>query len=358
MTEERKHLTICFFGIYNPSYSRNEILLSGLASAGVEVIQCRADWRDRWRYVKLWKSLRALRNQYDCVYAAYPSPVPTIIARLMSRRPIISDAFYSMYDSVVNDRREISWWHPRALKLLVIDWLSILLAHVVITDTEEHKKYWSSWWGLGGKKIHTVYLGFNDQVFYPTPSVRKDYFLVHFHGTYIPVQGVEKIIEAAHLCSDNPKIRFRLIGSGADSIKVQKLAEHYKLKNIEFVGRVSLAQLNLYMAEADIVLGIFGDTDKARRVIPNKVYEGMAAGKAVMTMDTLAIREIFSDDEILIVKNDPLSIADGIMRLSQDENMRKRLAENAYRAVSRYKPINVAKSLISIILTHLKQSEV
>ena len=88
-------MKICYFGIYNPNYSRNDILLSGLNQIGVEVIQCNADWRDPKRYFKLWKNLRALRNEYDCVYAAYPSPIATILARLISSKPVICDAFYS-----------------------------------------------------------------------------------------------------------------------------------------------------------------------------------------------------------------------------------------------------------------------
>ena len=91
-------------------------------------MECRADWRDRWRYVKLWRSLRALRNQYDCVYAAYPSPVPTIMARLISRKPVISDVFASMFDAVVVDRRENSFWHLEPSNCFLLDWLGVMLA--------------------------------------------------------------------------------------------------------------------------------------------------------------------------------------------------------------------------------------
>ena len=98
------------------------------------------------------------------------------MARLISRKPVISDAFYSMFDAVVVDRREISVWHPRAIKLLLLDWLGVMLAHVVIVDTEEHKKYWSSWFGVNKNKIHALYLGFNDEIFHPMPAVKKDYF--------------------------------------------------------------------------------------------------------------------------------------------------------------------------------------
>ena len=37
------------------------------------------------------------------------------------------------------------------------------------------------------------------------------------------------------------------------------------------------------LASADAILGIFGTSDKALRVIPNKVYQGLAVGRAVLT---------------------------------------------------------------------------
>lgn len=346
-------MKICFFGVYNPSYSRNEILLSGLREIGVEIIECRADWRDRSRYLKLWKSLRALKNNYDFVYAAYPSPVATIFAKFVTRKPVVSDAFYSMFDSVVNDRREIKWWHPKAIKLLITDWVSVLLADIVITDTEEHKKYWSLWWGVNDKKIHTVYLGVNDKLFYPiseTTGAKKDHFVAFFYGTYIPLQGVEKIIEAARICVPEKNISFRFVGSGAGLGDAQKLAEKYNLQNLEFISkRVPPAELNKYMCEADVMLGIFGDTLKAKRVIPNKVYDGLATKRAVITMDTPAIREIFSEKELLLVKNDPSDIAGAIKFLMKDEKARANFASHGYDAVCKYKPALVATQLESVL---------
>ena len=40
------------------------------------------------------------------------------------------------------------------------------------------------------------------------------------------------------------------------------------------------------VASHDVCLGIFGDTDKALSVVPTKVYQGAAAGCAVVTSDT------------------------------------------------------------------------
>jgi glycosyltransferase involved in cell wall biosynthesis len=343
-------MKICFFGIYDPTYSRNDVLITGLRELGVEVIECREDWRDPKRYLKLWRRLRALKNGFDCVYAAYPSPVPTLLARLITRKPVVADAFYSMYDSVVNDRKKFRRLSLRSLKLLILDWLGIVFAHLIITDTKCHASYWSDWWFVRKSKIRTVYLGVNDKIFHPMPHIANNRILVHFHGTFIPLQGTTKIVEAAKLCASHQNISFRMIGAGRDLGKAKKLATDIGVKNIEFIDRnVPVSDLVRYLGEADIVLGIFGDTAKAQRVIPNKVYEGLAAERAIITMDTPAIRESFSDRDMMLVSGDPRSIADAIITLSTDPVRRKELAKRGHEAVSAYRPVPIARSLLKTI---------
>ena len=345
-------MRICWFGIYDGKYSRNAILLKGLAKNGVTVIECNAAWNDKMRYIKLFKNLLSLRGAFDCVYAAYPATVPVILAKIISRKRVVMDAFYSMFDSVVNDRKEITRFHPRAVKLLIIDWVSIMLADQVITDTEEHKKYWSTWWLVNPDKIKTIYLGSDTDTFFPQKHKKPfgETFLVHFHGKFIPLQGVPKIIETARILKDDATIRFRLVGSGRESDAVNHLIQKYALGNIECIDRVSTQALNDFMSEADLVLGIFGDTAKAQRVIPNKVYEGLAAGRAVVTADTPAMREIIKNDEVLIIENSPEALAGAILRLKADSVLRNKYAQSGHELfLKKFTPQLVAISLLDFL---------
>ena len=55
---------------------------------------------------------------------------------------------------------------------------------------------------------------------------------------------------------------------------------------VEWLDWVPAAELPALVAAHDVCLGIFGTGPKARRVVPNKVYQGAAAGCAVVTSDT------------------------------------------------------------------------
>ncbi len=136
--------------------------------------------------------------------------------------------------------------------------------------------------------------------------------LVLFWGTFIPLQGVSYIRAAAELLKNEKNIDIRLIG------------ETYRLPHEQLVPLIRTA---------DICLGIFGDTDKTTRVIPNKVYEAIAMRKAVISADTPAIRELFTDREniLLCERANAEMLAEKILELCHDPALRDRIAEGGYR---------------------------
>jgi glycosyltransferase involved in cell wall biosynthesis len=68
-----------------------------------------------------------------------------------------------------------------------------------------------------------------------------------------------------------------------------------ELQNVEFIEFLEQKELTQYIHHADICLGIFGETEKAKRVIPNKVYEAMAMKKPVITGNSPAAREFLKN---------------------------------------------------------------
>jgi glycosyltransferase involved in cell wall biosynthesis len=137
-------------------------------------------------------------------------------------------------------------------------------------------------------------------------------------------------VRAARLLRDDG-IRFEIIGLGQTLGAARALAGELGATNIEWVGRVPYADLPRCIGRADIVLGIFGDSTKAGRVVPNKVYQAMAMGAAIVTRDSPAQRAMLADgvSALLVPPADPSALADAIRRL-RDPVLRRRLGRAAH----------------------------
>ncbi len=86
---------------------------------------------------------------------------------------------------------------------------------------------------------------------------------------------------------------------------------------------------------ADVCLGIFGDTEKAFRIVPNKVFQCLSLEKPVITGRTPAITEYFVDKEdiFLCEAANAESLAEAIMLLKNNERLREKIARNGYRSI-------------------------
>ncbi|MBX4197911.1 glycosyltransferase [Candidatus Parcubacteria bacterium] len=347
--------TICFFGIYDKDYSRNRVLARGFGENGIEVIHCSVNPREVRGIRKYWKLFREARNikrrSCDAILVAYPGHTVVWLARIIfPRQLIIFDAFLSLYDSNVFDRQVYKPWSLRARRDYFLDWYSVRLAHHVLLDTHEHIAYFIAHYGGNSGKYIRVPIGADETVFYPrqrrSPQVG---LTVHFHGNFIPLQGVKYIIEAAQFLEDEHVI-FSLIGSGQDFKEIQKIIHEKQLERTVILhGKKSLEEIPQFISNADICLGIFGNTEKTQRVIPNKVYEYMAMEKPIITADTASIRELLTDGKnvVLCKAADPEDLARKIILLKGNTLLAHTIATASHHLFKTYlTSAEITKSLL------------
>jgi len=339
-------MTICYFGIYKDSYSRNRILIKGFRENGIRVIECRTDFKGAKKYTDLIKKYWQIRKSYDVMLVGYLGWSSVVLAKFLTRKPIIFDAFLSIYDSTVFDKKKTAENTLRAKYYWFMDWVACTLADKVLLDTDEHIKYFIEEFGIKKEKFARVLLGAETNIFKPLKQKNND-FTVHYHGNTFNLQGVKYILKAARLV---PDIKFSIIGT-----RVRKKHEKENYENVYFVDNVSYEELPKYIAAADICLGIFGDTNKTQRVIPNKVYECAACRKPIITADTPAIRELFNSNDLLMIPTaNPEEIAKAIIKLRNDAGLRNKLAENCYNKVIKYcRPERLAEVVINDIIKKL-----
>ena len=119
-----------------------------------------------------------------------------------------------------------------------------------------------------------------------------------------------------------------MIGKGIEFDRAREMARAARLERVEFPGAISYADAPRALAAAHVVLGAFGAGDKAGRVIPHKVYQGLAAGRAVLTGDGPGVREVFEPGVHLatVTRGDPEAIAEGLSDLIASSSWRETLA--------------------------------
>jgi glycosyltransferase involved in cell wall biosynthesis len=371
------------FGTYDTAmHPRIATIAEGLAARGFDVTECNiplglttADRVDMlakpWkagglvaRLASRWLGLAARARglskhglgRPDVVVVGYLGHFDVHLARLLYRRgkvPIVLDHLISAANTA-KDRRLDGGLKTKLLRL--IDAAALRAADIVVVDTEEHleivpEKYRS--------KAVVVHVGA------PTPwheaapefSVGADEpsgdaefsgdagepLKVVFYGLYTPLQGTPVIGEALGRLAGAP-VEVTMIGRGQDEAETKRAAAANQ--SVRWLDWVPAAELPALVAAHDVCLGIFGTGDKALRVVPNKVFQGAAAGCAVITSDTAPQRRVLGDAAVLVPPGDPAALADALRRLADDREALLKLRHAARQlAAERFTPEQVVGPL-------------
>jgi glycosyltransferase involved in cell wall biosynthesis len=324
---------VLYFGSYERGYPRNAQVISCLRRAGVQVAERHEPvWdgaRESWRAgpVTLARLLaaeaRLLRRPtepFDVLVVGYPGHIDLPAARRAARgRPVVFNPLVSLADTFVADRRRFRPGSPAARVLRAIDRRALRAADLVVADTEAHAAFLAGLAGLPPDRIAVCLVGAEERLFRPGWK-RRDPFTCLFVGKLIPLHGLETILAAARLA---PELTFRVVGSG----QLERLLAD-RPDNVEWVPWVDYERLPGELHAAGCALGIFGRSDKAARVIPNKAFQALACGTPLVTADTPAARELLNDeqDALLVPAGDPKSLAAALRRLADDSALAKRLS--------------------------------
>jgi len=324
---------VLFIAGREPAYVRNNNILKGLKKNEVEVVECVSSAPSYFlRYpIVLVKLL--FKRDYDVVFVGFlGQPLVPLIKRL-TNKPIIFDAYLSMYDTMIFDRKRFKPGSVLANLFFNLDKRSCELANVVLLDTNAHIDYFCEKFGLDRDKFIRVFVGTDEDVFYPRKVPEHEGFLVLYYGSFLPLQGIEYIVEAAKLLESHSDVKFKIIGKGMLSSKIKTKARKLDVKNIEFVDWISYEKLSEEIAKTDICLaGHFSNSDKAQRVIPTKAFQMIAMEKPVIMGNNPATRELFENrkNALVIEMADAEVLADAILELKDNDLLREKIAEEGH----------------------------
>ena len=334
-------LRVLLWGTYDTGKPRVRLLREGLRRTGAEVfeihqplwtaIEDKSQVRGAGRWLKLaatalfayprlaWRYLRA--PQHDVVLVAYPGLLDVFAIRAfawMRRTPVAWDWFLSAYDTIVLDRGLLSPRNPLAWMIRALEWTAARLADIVFMDTAAHARRMERLFGLAQGRVGHVWVGAEEETFAgaaPADATPRP-FTVLFYGQFIPLHGAPSIVDAAALLRDEG-IEWLLVGTGQDAERIDAALARLALPRVRRVAWMPYTELRDAMARADVVLGIFGGSEKAASVIPNKVFQAVMARRPLITRDSPAVREFLPDAPPwvqFVPAGDARALADAVLR--------------------------------------------
>jgi glycosyltransferase involved in cell wall biosynthesis len=322
-------MRVLAFGSYDAErHPRVAVLLDGLRELGVDVDVCnvplKLDTADRvkvlkqpWRlpllaltilstWLQLARRARTLPKP-DAVLVGYLGHFDVLLARRLFRRtPIVHDMLVFAADTAKD--RGAGGLKQQLLRRL--DAAALKASDVVVVDTDEHLAALPPARRADGLVVPVgaphAWLG--------AVEVHDGPLKVVFFGLYTPLQAAPVIGEALSLLPPG-RVQVTMIGTGQDLLETRRLAG---TADVTWVDWVAPADLPAVVRAHDVCLGIFAAAGKGTRVVPNKVYQGAAAGCAIVTSDTPPQRRALGDAGCFVPPGDPEALAAVLLELADD----------------------------------------
>jgi len=167
--------------------------------------------------------------------------------------------------------------------------------------------------------------------------------VVGYVGTFAKWHGIEELVEASTMVLERfSNVRFLMVGpyfQYAEELVHKKRTPGAYV----FTGPVSYADVSKYINASDILVAPYNPAkSELRRKYgigsPLKVFEYMACGKPVITTSVPPIVQVVENGKtgILVPTGNSLSLAEAIVHLIEEPELRKRIGEVAREKVEKH----------------------
>lgn len=230
-----------------------------------------------------------------------PSHVLVPLLRLFWRGKIVLDAGWPLTDAAIS--RGFNLAKPwKLIKSISIDLISFRMASKVIVESAVQSKRIARSFRIRENKINVLFTGFDESSISP----QEEYFpelakletskpVVAFRGSSNPESGLDIIAEMSNLqqaeafnlliCTNTENFNYNF--SSSAFLITRKLSKHEIIQ----IYRLS-----------SVMIGQISSNKRLDYTIPHKAYEAGYFGKAYISTDRPAIREVYFSDEAVSYK--------------------------------------------------------
>jgi colanic acid biosynthesis glycosyl transferase WcaI len=323
---------------------------------GIEVIRVPVPSVDRSRLLyrllqfmvfQLGAARIVLFSQCDVVLLSNPAlstGIPLAIASVLRRRPIM----YSIHDVYPNVGIALGVFrHPWVIAVVgACERFSLKRAKVVRILSESFLPGVRAL-GVSDDKVELIYDWVDTALVRPLPRNNSfaqehnlvDKFVVLYAGNIGLSQGLEHVLTSADLLADQSDMRFVFVGDGAGKTRLMEDAQARNLANVLFLPFQPRSRLPEVLATADVSLVPLQHGIGAQS-LPSKSFSILASGRPLIASvdedSDLARLVQRSEAGICVLPEDPVRLAEALMKLFRDAELRARLGHNGRVYAERY----------------------
>lgn len=200
--------------------------------------------------------------------------------------------------------------------------------------------------GIPREKISVVKNGVDLEMFRPGPpddAVRarlglRGKFVAAYIGTHGMAHGLGTVLDAAARLRDDDRVRFVLIGDGAEKAALQRRAAAEGLTNVRFLDQLPHEAIPDHVRAADVTLVLLRDLPLFRTVIPSKIFEFMGTARPIVIGVDGEARRLVEDAGagVFVPPEDAAALAATVRRLAGDPATCARLGASGRAFVERH----------------------
>jgi len=199
---------------------------------------------------------------------------------------------------------------------------------------------------MGATKENTEVfpLGINRKLFKKLPKnkkvlqelkIKEKDKVILFVGTLFEFSGLEKIIKKYEIIlNKNPNTKFLIVGGGAQFNRLDSLIKEKNLEpNIIMTGFLPQQIIPEYISLADICIQPFETNYITNRILPSKILEYFACGKAVLSTPLNGTVEILPDEKFGIIYATQNDFVKKLSELLTEDTKLEELGKQGYEYV-------------------------
>ncbi len=179
-----------------------------------------------------------------------------------------------------------------------------------------------------------------------------DAFIVMYTGTLQVWYAIEDLISAFSLIlKEIPDAFLLIVGEGQARERLENLACQLGIaNNVKFMGYINHSKIPEVISIADVVVAPFKELGMTFFGSAIKIFEYLSAGKPIVASKIGQIAEVLQNEytALLVTPSHVEELANAIVRLAHDEQLRNYLARNAKIEAQKYSWDRYADQLVGI----------